>query len=157
MTVETQSDLNTETISTLQELIQINTDSSVGFDFVAKKLNHAMLSDAFRKIAEERRQLADELSVVVASHSAHPNREGSYAAALHRCWTSCREMVSSNDLYALLAEAKRGEDVIKQAYESALKETLAPAINDTLHRQFEQVRMTHDRVRDLRDAVKMQS
>lgn len=157
MSIKTDAELSTETVSTLQELIQINIDSSDGFDFVADEMNHAMLSDAFRKIADERRQLADELSAIVSSTSEQPQRDGSYAASLHRCWTSCREMVSSNDLYALLAEAERGEDVIKQAYESALKETSTLPVNDVLHRQYDHVKTTHDRVRDLRDAVKSAS
>lgn len=154
MAIETHSALSKETINTLQELIQVNIDSADGFEFVSEKMNHAMLSEAFLKIADERRQLSDELSNVVAVNSEQPNREGSYAAALHRCWTSCREMVTSNDLFALLAEAERGEDIIKDAYESALESESGTSVHDMLLRHYDEVKSTHDRVRDLRDAVK---
>jgi uncharacterized protein (TIGR02284 family) len=65
-----------------------------------------------------------------------------------------REAFSSNNEYTVLAEAERGEDTIKQAYEAALRDHPGTAMNDVLQRQYLQVKHAHDRVRDLRDARK---
>lgn len=154
MTVETKLNLNQETMDALQDLVQINIDSRDGFQHAAEKVDNLTLQSLFQKLASERNQQADELSRLLAINLEEPHRKGSYAAAIHRCWTACREACSSNNAYAVLAEAERGEDQIKAAYENALKQTAGSAVNDVLTRQYAQVKDAHDRVRDLRDESK---
>ena len=50
-----------------------------------------------------------------------------------------------------MAEAERGEDVAKDAFEEALKEPLPAPARTVVERQAAQVRQAHDRVRDIRD------
>jgi uncharacterized protein (TIGR02284 family) len=54
-----------------------------------------------------------------------------------------------------LAEAERGEDHIKRAYEDVLTETAGSPMNGVLQVQYSQVKAGHDKVRDLRDAMKV--
>jgi len=151
MALETKTNLRPETIKNLQELIQVNVDSKDGFEQAAHDIEDMTLSTLFQSLAHQRDEQARELAKFVEWNREKPQRTGSYAAALHRGWMSIREMLSTNNLYAILAEAERGEDQIKAAYESALKETAGSAVNDVLLRQFRQVKAAHDRVRDLRD------
>jgi len=62
--------------------------------------------------------------------------------------------LSGGDAYAVLAEAERGEDQIKHAYEDVLQETAGSAMNDVLQSQYAIVKAGHDKIRDLRDAHK---
>ena len=73
---------------------------------------------------------------------------------MHRCWMKCREHFSTNDTYAIVAEAERGEDYIKAAYEDALKDHPGSAMSDILHNQHAAVKMDHDMIRDLQDNMK---
>lgn len=153
MATDIAIDLNKETIKTLQELIQINIDSAEGFRHVANKSSSAPIAAAFQELAVQREKQADELSVYVAINDTNPNREGTYAAAVHRCWMACRELLSSNDLHSLLAEAERGEDAILKAYDDACHTTSGRAVNAVLRGHRERVKQVHDDVRNLRDAL----
>lgn len=154
MALETKASLSKETIDQLQELIQMNIDSRDGFHHAALKIEDMTLSTLFQSLAHQREEQANELSRFVEWNQEEPSRSGSFAAALHRSWITIRESVSSDNLYAVLAEAERGEDQIKEAYEAALRETAGSAMNDVLTRQFAQVKAAHDRIRDLRDEHK---
>jgi uncharacterized protein (TIGR02284 family) len=154
MAVETKTALRQETIDALQELIQTNIDSRDGFRYSAEKIEDLTIASFFEQMAEEREQQANELSRFVQYNGEQPDRSGSYAAAVHRGWLAVREAVSTCNPYAVLAEAERGEDQIKRAYEKALREEPGSAMNDVLTQQYAQVKSAHDRVRDLRDSYK---
>ena len=154
MALETKASLQKETIQKLQELIQVNIDSRDGFRQAAESTEDMTLSTLFQSLSHQREEQAAELSKFVEWNRESPNREGSYAAAMHRSWMAIREMLSSDDLYPVLAEAERGEDQIKMAYEQALKKTAGSAVNDVLTQQYAQVKAAHDRIRDLRDQHK---
>ncbi len=154
MAVETKINLSEETKTVLQELLQMNIDSRDGFRYAAQQTDNLTLISLFDKLASERDAQGQELSACLTINDEEPNRTGSFAASLHRSWMAVREAFTSNNEYTVLAEAERGEDTIKQAYEAALKDHPGTAMNDVLQRQYRQVKMAHDRVRDLRDARK---
>lgn len=154
MTMETKTTLEESTIEGLQTLIRYNLDSQKGFQEVAKETDSTELASLFREIAQERGELATELQQHVEVNDEDPVEEGSMMAALHRTWIEVRNKLNGGSPYVILAEAERGEDTIKHAYEDVLKETAGSAVNDVLTRQYAKVKSAHDRVRDLRDAVK---
>ena len=157
MALETTTTLEDSTVETLQELIQLNIDSRDGFREAAEDVDRFDLASEFRKFAEERDKQAEELKVYVELNNETPRKEGSYAAALHRTWINVKNSLAGDDVLAILQECERGEDVIKEAYEDALKSTAGSAINDVLSTQMAQVKAVHDHVRDLRDARKAMS
>ena len=64
-------------------------------------------------------------------------------------------MTGKND-HAIIAEAERGEDVAKSAYETALKDTALDAtVRALVLQQSAKVKQAHDAVRDLRDREKV--
>ncbi len=151
MSVETKTNLNKKTVSQLQDLIRINIDSEEGFQEAAKQIEDVSVTGVFTELAAQRTQNATELQDFVQWNGEKPRDEGSYAAAFHRTWLDLRSMLSGGDTHAILSEAERGEDSIKQAYEEALKDTAGSAVNDVLTRQYANVKAGHDRIRDLRD------
>lgn len=154
MSLETVHNLDPETVAKLQDLAQINLDSRDGFRHAAEQLEGEPVTQLFRRLAEERARQAKELQHYVAINEQEPQRKGSFAAAVHRTWMSIRGSLSGNDLHAVLAEAERGEDHIKEAYEDVLKKTAGSAVNDVLQRQYAAVKQGHDLVRELRDSTK---
>jgi len=155
--METKLDLQESTIESLQDLIRINIDSAKGFRDAAEELDDDTLANKMRSIADERESQAEQLQQYVSFNGEEPRKEGSYAAAVHRCWMNTRELFTSNDKYAILAEAERGEDQIKAAYEKTLKDEPANAMNDVLIEQYDRVKSQHDLIRDLRDECKESS
>ncbi|MFI4877047.1 MAG: PA2169 family four-helix-bundle protein [Blastopirellula sp. JB062] len=157
MSMETKLSLSDTTINKLQKLIRANIDSYDGFRESADQIDDEKVAALFRQMAADRSTLAAELQDYVTWNDEEAAEDGSYAAAIHRTWIDIRGMISGGDAYAILAEAERGEDKIKSAYEDVLKETAGSAMNDILQKQYAQVKAGHDRVRDLRDAYKAKS
>jgi uncharacterized protein (TIGR02284 family) len=136
----------------LQDLIRVNIDSCEGFRDAAEHVHDASLKNLFLMRASERERQAEELKTYVELNQEEPVDEGSFAAKVHRVWMNVREALSSDDTYAVLAEAERGEDHIKEAYEDALRQTSGSAVHDVLMDHYAQVKTAHDHIRDLRDA-----
>lgn len=157
MSLETKGNLNEQTVSAIQDLIQMNIDSRDGFRFAADKLrdSHPTVATSFQQFGEAREVNATELQGLVLMNGKDPSDRGSYAASMHRTWMSIRDMFAGEtDPVAVLAEAERGEDYIKAAYEDALKDNPGSAVSDTLNRQYRDVKTMHDTVRELRDTAK---
>jgi uncharacterized protein (TIGR02284 family) len=139
------------TSETLQSLIQYNIDSRDGFRHAAESIQEIAVANMFVQLADERDRQAHELQSLVNDSGETPAREGSYSAAAHRTWMDIRTALGGG-LKTVLEEAERGEDYIKAAYESALRDHPGSGVHDVLHRQFAAVKAAHDRVRDMRDA-----
>jgi uncharacterized protein (TIGR02284 family) len=150
MTMESRTTLSSETIAQLQDLIQLNIDSQKGFIEASEHLEEMSLRGLFEALAAERGQQAQELQAVVAANAEHPQDTGSVSAAMHRVWIDLRSAMGGGAT-AMLQEAERGEDTIKEKYEEVLS-TASPAIRDIIVRQASAVKMAHDRIRDMRDA-----
>jgi len=153
MALESKTNLQQETLEKVQELIAINIDSNKGFGDAISKIDDVNVTSLFRELAQQREDQAMELQNLVATNREEPAEEGSAAAALHRTWMNLRAALGGGTA-AILEEAERGEDIIKDKYEQVLKETSGSAVNDLLQKHYAAVKAGHDRVRDMRDQYK---
>jgi uncharacterized protein (TIGR02284 family) len=147
--------LPAKSINWLQDLIQVNLDSRDGFEAGAIELKgkNSSLEHLFRNMSAERAAQAGELQSMVASNATQPQRSGRVSAAAHRAWMDIRSALGGGE-HAILSEAERGEDHIKEKYEAALKDLESCTCTSTLRRQYAAVKASHDAVRDLRDTHK---
>jgi uncharacterized protein (TIGR02284 family) len=152
LTPESTSNLPSETIDKLQDLLRVNIDSENGFRDAAQQVEDVALRRIFRQFADERQNNTAELKQFVELNGEAPVEDGSVMAALHRTWMDFKAALSSNDAKAVLNEAERGEDHIKHMYEDVLTESVGSAIHDVLQHQYVKIKAAHDVVRDLRDA-----
>lgn len=150
--MESKHNLNEETVDQLQKLIRANIDSYNGYKEAGELIKDAELSTLFRKIGDERSAMASELQKHVKFNGEEAVDDGSVAAKTHRIWMNIKSKIVGEDTHAILAEAERGEDHIKHAYEEVLKATGGSAMNDVLTHQYAKVKAGHDQIRDLRDA-----
>jgi uncharacterized protein (TIGR02284 family) len=153
MSLETKTSLNQETIDALQDLVQTNIDSRDGFRNAAEHIDVMAISEMFNDFASQRDRQASELRTLISANMETPNDNGSVSAAAHRMWMDLKSALGGGEA-AILSEAERGEDYIKDKYEEVLKQTAGSAVNDVLQHQYAAVKMAHDRVRDMRDAYK---
>jgi uncharacterized protein (TIGR02284 family) len=144
-----------KSINWLQELIQVNLDSRDGFKEAADHLKekHSTLEAMFRRLSNERADQASELQALVAHNAKTPEKSGSVSAAAHRAWMDIRSALGGGE-HAILSEAERGEDHIKNKYEEALIDLGACVCAGALRRQYAAVKASHDAVRELRDRSK---
>lgn len=145
--------MNDKTINQLQDFIRINIDSARGFESAAETIERDDLASLFRQIGTHRAANAAELRGIVNLTDKEAEDSGSIKGTVHRWWLTARGAVQGGDDHAVLAEAERGEDAIKERYEKAISEVPESDVKLVLERQYTEVKQGHDKVRDLRDAV----
>jgi uncharacterized protein (TIGR02284 family) len=142
-----------DVISTLNELIQTCKDGEQGFTTAADGVSDPDLKRLFMTYAEQRGRFASELQAEVARLGGDPERKGSVVASLHRGWMNLKAAVTGNDDEAVIAAAETGEDVAKESYDKALRESLPADVREIVQRQYSGIREAHDRVRFLKRAA----
>ena len=142
---------NDKAISVLNNLIETCKDGEQGFKTAAEGLTSPDLKAKFLQYSRERGQMSSELQAEVRRLGGDPQKSGSMSGSLHRGWLDIKSAITGKDDHAVLVEAERGEDVAKNAYEDALRETLPPSARTIVEQQGAKVRRAHDDVRSIRD------
>ena len=115
--------MKNDTISTLNSLIETCKDGELGFKTAAEGLQSADVKAKFLEYSRQRAEMARELQAEVRRLGGDPEKSGSMSGTMHRGWLDIKSAVTGKDDHAIIAEAERGEDVAKAAYENALKES----------------------------------
>ena len=141
--------------STLNGLIQTLKDGQEGFRAAAEDVEFSNLKTIFGELALQRSKFAGELQTLARSLSGEePEKCGSVAGALHRGWIELKAAVVSRNEHAILAECERGEDSAVAQYREAIESGTLPAhVLETVKQQAAAIKVSHDKVRGLRDAI----
>jgi uncharacterized protein (TIGR02284 family) len=142
---------NDKAVSVLNNLIETCKDGEKGFREAAEGLTNPTVKAKFLEYSRQRAQMARELQDEVRKLGGDPEKSGSVAGTVHRGWLNIRAAVSGKDDHAIAAEAERGEDVAKTAFEDALMESLPATAQTLVQQQSIKVRQAHDDVRNIRD------
>ena len=139
-------------VSTLNDLIETCRDGQNGFKEAAENVTSPDLKTFLNQIAMERAQFVNELQLEVRTLGGDPQKSGSATAAMHRGWIDIKGTLTGKDDHSILSECERGEDSAVEAYKDALKLDLPSNIRSTIERQFQSVKLVHDRVKQMRDS-----
>ena len=139
-------------ISTLNDLIETCRDGQNGFKEAAENVKSPDLKTFLNQIASERAQFVNELQLEVRTLGGDPQKSGSATAAMHRAWIDIKGTLTGKDDHSILSECERGEDSAVEAYKDALKLDPPSNIRSTVERQFQSVKLVHDRVKQMRDS-----
>jgi uncharacterized protein (TIGR02284 family) len=139
-------------ISTLNDLIETCRDGQNGFKEAAENVKSPDLKTFLNQIATERAQFVNQLQLEVRTLGGDPQKSGSATAAMHRAWIDIKGTLTGKDDHSILSECERGEDSVVEAYKDALKLDLPPNIRSTVERQFQSIKLVHDRVKQMRDS-----
>jgi len=145
---------NDNAISVLNNLVETCKDGELGFKTAAEGLTSAEIKGKFLEYSRQRAEMARQLQNEVRTLGGDPEKSGSVSGSLHRGWLDIKSVITGKDDHAIVAEAERGEDVAKSAYENALKEALPGSALTVVQQQAAKVRQAHDNVRDIRDREK---
>lgn len=142
---------NDKAISVLNDLIQTCKDGEAGFKDAADGLKNPQTKAKFIEYAQQRATMARELQAEVQKLGGDPAKAGSVSGSMHRGWLDVKAAIVGKDDHGIAAEAERGEDSAKAAYEKALNESLPASAQALVQRQALMVREAHDHVRAIRD------
>lgn len=154
------TDINKESISVLNNLIETCKDGQEGFKTCAEDVKHPELKVVFSKYSSECATAVAELQSAVRALGGDPETHTSVTGDLHRRWVDLKSLVTGKDEKAILNEAERGEDHALKAYKAAIekisKHNLV-GIRDLVERQYHGVQRNHDQVKALRNEARAQS
>ncbi|KPY67857.1 Uncharacterized protein ALO45_01384 [Pseudomonas syringae pv. syringae] len=155
------NDINEETISILNDLIETSKDGEEGFRTSAEHAKSAQVKSFLANRSTEVAAAVRELQAEVTALGGKPEDSSSVSGALHRAWVNLKSMVTSDDDKAVLEEVEKGEDVAKKAYREALEKARAknvsPNVIALIEKQQAGVLANHDKVKALRDAARAAS
>lgn len=142
------------TSATLNTLIATLIDSVEGYQKSARDVNNTRYADMFKARAAERKIAVAQLQAAVVAAGGEPEDDGTMLGSLHRGLQSLREAVSNQDDAAIIAEIERGEDYLKDKFETALDSSeLSPRGLRAVQEAWASVRAGHDEMAQLQHAL----
>lgn len=140
---------NEETISVLNDLIEVSKDGEREFHDCAEEVTDPELLNFFTKTSQRCAEGASMLQEEVRRLGGEPETEGSFAGAAHRVWANLKAAIAGVDKSSILEECERGEQYAVEAYEKALQEDLPPDIREMVEMQHHGVVANMERVHTL--------
>jgi uncharacterized protein (TIGR02284 family) len=142
-------------ISTLNTLIATLIDSVNGYEDAAADLKgDDRLAKMFRERASERQQCVQDLRSEVRRLGGNPEDDGSFMGKTHQRFMDLKAAVAGRDEKAIVNEVERGEDYLKEKFETALKDDdLSGECRAAVERAYQSVRAGHDQMSSLKHGM----
>ena len=142
-------------ISTLNTLINTLIDSVTGFEDAAANIEGSSnLQQLFREFASARSRVVEDLRNEVRRLGGNPEDEGSFLGKAHQRFLDLKAAVTGRDEKAIINEVERGEDYLKEKFETALNSgKLSGDARAAVERAYQSVRAGHDRVSSLKHGL----
>ena len=147
-------DIRQDEISTLNTLIATLIDSVTGFEDSAANIQNSRLQELFRDNARERQQVVEDLRSEVRRLGGNPEDDGSFLGKTHQRFLDLKAAIAGHDEKAVINETERGEDYLKEKFETALNSgTLSGESRAVVERAYQSVRKGHDQVSSLKHGL----
>jgi uncharacterized protein (TIGR02284 family) len=141
-------------ISALNSLIKAMLDSMKGFEEAARDAEDPALASLFWDFAHDRGAVAATMQAEVRRLGGQAEKEASFLAAAYRGFIDLKQAIIGMDDKAVAAEVERGEDHVKERFETAMADReISPPTLAVIRQAYESVRAGHERARALREHI----
>ena len=142
-------------VTVLDTLTTTLIDSVNGYrDAIANLEGGERFQQMFRELADERSRIAEELRAEIRRLGGDPPDEGSLMGKTHQRFLDLKAAITGRDDKAIVNEVERGEDYLKEKFETALaSDALSGETRSAIDRAFQSVRKGHDKVSQLKHAM----
>jgi len=138
-------------ITTLNTLITTLIDSVNGYRDAAANIESARFQELFRSNADERSRVVEDLRAEVRRLGGNPEDDASFLGQAHQRFLDLKAAVTGRDEKAIINEVERGEDYLKNKFETALNaDTLSGESRVAVERAYQSVRKGHDQVSSIK-------
>ena len=145
---------HSDEITILNTLIATTIDSITGYEDSAANIESDRLRDIFRQRADERQQVVEELRLEVRRLGGNPEDDGSFLGKAHQRFEDLKAAVTGRDEKAIINEVERGEDYLKNKFETALdSDDLTGESRAVVERAYQSVRAGHDQISQLKHGL----
>jgi len=149
---------HSEEISTLNTLIATTIDSVTGYENSAKDIANQRFAEIFRERANERQQVVEQLRAEVRRLGGNPEDDGSLMGKTHQSFEDMKAAITGQDEKAIINEVERGEDYLKEKFETALNsDALSGESRSVVERCYQSVRSGHDQMSQLKHGMESPS
>ena len=140
--------------ATLETLTTTLIDSVNGYRDAAQNAEGTKFQELFRRNADERSRIAEELRAEIRRLGGNAPDDGSFLGATHQRFLDLKAAVTGRDDKAIINEVERGEDYLKEKFEAALKSDELPTESrSVIERAYQSVRQGHDKVSSLKHGL----
>ena len=145
---------HSDEITTLNTLIATTIDSVNGYENSAKDLDNQRFAEIFRERASERQGVVEELRGEVRRLGGNPEDDGSLMGKTHQRFEDLKAAITGKDEKSIINEVERGEDYLKEKFETALNsDTLSGNSRAVVERCYQSVRSGHDQMSQLKHGM----
>jgi uncharacterized protein (TIGR02284 family) len=149
---------HSDQISTINTLIATTIDSIKGYENSASEIKNERFRQIFRQRADERQQVVSQLQSEVRRLGGEPEDGGSFMGSAHRGFENLKSAITSGDEKSIVDEVERGEDYLKEKFETALNSgTLSGESRSVVERCYQSVRSGHDQISQLKHGMQTPS
>ena len=141
----------------LNDLVLINNDRVVGYEKAMEELKKedSDLKLLFQEKVNQSNGYKTELSEEIVKTGHKVESGTTNAGKIYRVWMDVKAFFGGSDRKVVLDNCEDGEDAALAAYNDALSsEGLAPDVRSLLTNHLAELRISHDRIKALRDAQK---
>lgn len=145
---------HSDEISTLNTLIATTIDSVTGYEDAASNSEESRFTQIFRDRASERQRVVEDLRAEVRRLGGNPEDDGSFMGKTHQRFLDLKAAVTGRDDQAIINEVERGEDYLKEKFETALNsDTLSGETRAAVEQCYQSVRSGHDQMSQLKHGM----
>jgi len=144
---------HSDQISALNTLIATTIDSVTGYEDSAQNIHDERLREMFRSRADERQRVVEDLRSEVRRLGGDPEEGGSFMGKAHQRFEDLKAAITGRDEKAIINEVERGEDYLKEKFQTALQSgDLQGDSHDVVERCYQSVKSGHDQISELKHA-----
>jgi len=141
-------------ITTLNTLIATLIDSVTGYEDAAANIEVGRFQQLFRERAGERQRVVEELRAEVRRLGGNPEDDGSFLGKTHQRFLDLKAAITGRDEKAIINEVERGEDYLKEKFQTALDSGyLSGESRSAVERAYQSVRSGHDQISQLKHGL----
>lgn len=140
-------------VGTLETLTTTLIDSVNGYRDAAQNAEGTKFQELFRRNADERSRVAEELRAEIRRLGGNAPDDGSFLGQTHQRFLDLKAAITGRDDQAIINEVERGEDYLKEKFEAALNGGLPAESRSVVERAYQSVRQGHDQIRNLKQGL----
>lgn len=145
---------HSETITTLNTLIATTIDSVNGYEDSAKNVDNERLREIFRQRADERQEVVSQLRSEVQRLGGNPEDDGSFLGKTHQRFEDLKAAITGRDEKSIINEVERGEDYLKEKWQTALQSgDLQGESHQLIERCYQSIKQGHDQMSQLKHGM----
>ena len=138
----------------LNTLIATTIDSINGYEDAAEHIESPQLRESFRQRANEHQSAVEDMRAEVRRIGGEPEDDGTIMGKTHQRFLDLKAAIAGRDEKAIVNEVERGEDYLKEKFETALDSSdLSGECRAVVEKAYQSVRAGHDQASQLKHGM----